>query len=89
MGLGQFSDLLTQGLDVTQKRNVALWKSLQIAGEISKGGPLAIAAAMRAMSEGPSEVAENVAYDSLLHTKDRVEALTAFGEKRSPQFKGE
>jgi methylglutaconyl-CoA hydratase len=32
---------------------------------------------------------ERVAYETLLHSKDRIEALEAFKEKRTPMFKGE
>lgn len=32
---------------------------------------------------------ERASYETLLHTKDRLEALQAFKEKRKPVFKGE
>lgn len=44
-------------------------------------------AAIRAVASG-NEAAENEAYDSILHTEDRVEALKAFGEKRKTKFVG-
>jgi methylglutaconyl-CoA hydratase len=34
------------------------------------------------------EIEENMAYESLLGTQDRKEALTAFVEKRKPVFTG-
>jgi methylglutaconyl-CoA hydratase len=34
------------------------------------------------------EKSENAAYELVLPTEDRVEALKAFGEKRKPVFKG-
>jgi len=77
-------------LDPRGKRLYALGKTLEVARQIALGGPLALEAAIRAVKApgGPSEVAENVAYDSLLHTEDRMEALKAFGEKRVAKFKG-
>ena len=77
-------------LDPKAKREFTLMRTLEVARQIARGAPLALGAVLRAMTGpgGPSEVAENVAYDSLLHSEDRKEALTAFGEKRSAVFKG-
>lgn len=57
--------------------------------------PLALRAAKHALSLSPdiSLAAgldlERACYEPLLVTKDRTEALAAFGEKRKPVFKGE
>lgn len=77
-------------LDPKSKRLFALARAVEVAEEIARGGPLALEAVLRAVAGpgGPSEIAENVAYDSILHTEDRVEALKAFAEKRGVQFKG-
>lgn len=77
-------------LDPTSKRLFALSRAVDVATQIAQGGPLALEAVFRAVTGpgGPSEIAENVAYDSILHTEDRVEALKAFAEKRAVQFKG-
>ena len=70
-------------------------RALQLAGEISVNGPLATRAAKQAISramEFPLEAGldfERASYESLLHSKDRLEALEAFKAKRPPRFKGE
>ncbi|GAB2224513.1 hypothetical protein Droror1_Dr00005274 [Drosera rotundifolia] len=70
-------------------------KALQIAREINRKGPLALRMAKRAISEG-SEIRmtsalelEQQCYNELLHTKDRLEGLAAFAEKRQPLYTGE
>jgi len=68
-------------------RQLTLLKSIDVAFDICQGGPLAVRAAIQALAGG-NEAAENDAYDSILQTEDRVEALTAFGEKRTPKFAG-
>ena len=63
--------------------------SLQLANDICEGGPIALTQAMRAVNgwqEG--EAAEAEAYEVILKTEDRMEALKAFAEKRKPAFKG-
>jgi hypothetical protein len=37
---------------------------------------------------GPALQAELRAYESIIPTEDRVEAVRAFNEKRKPEFKG-
>jgi methylglutaconyl-CoA hydratase len=50
---------------------------------------VAIRAALQAVNGWHSgEEGENKAYEMVLPTADRTEALTAFGEKRKPMFKG-
>lgn len=63
--------------------------SIQLAKDICEGGPVALREAMRAVNGWQrGEVAENEAYQNILTTEDRVEALKAFAEKRKPVFKG-
>lgn len=70
-------------------REKVLATSVQLARDICEGGPIALTQAMRAVNgwqEG--ETSENRAYDVIMKTEDRMEALKAFAEKRKPVFKG-
>lgn len=68
-------------------RMMVLEASVDLAREICEGGPLATMSAVQAM-RNPSEEAESMAYEKLLRSKDRDEALRAFAEKRAPVFTG-
>ncbi len=70
-------------------------EALKLASEIAKNGPIGVAQAKFALNYG-SEASlgvalplESKAYEVTIPTKDRMEALTAFAEKRKPVFKGE
>ncbi|KAK5132858.1 hypothetical protein LTR08_008574 [Meristemomyces frigidus] len=70
-------------------RGLVLERAIEMARTICEGAPIAIQAAMQAVNgwqEG--EKSENAAYDLVIPTEDRTEALRAFGEKRKPVFKG-
>ncbi|KAH0835100.1 putative enoyl-CoA hydratase/isomerase YngF [Fonsecaea pedrosoi] len=70
-------------------RQKVLAASLQLANDICDGGPIALTQAMRAVNGWQrGEAAENEAYEVILKTEDRMEALRAFAEKRRPAFKG-
>ncbi|OAL38648.1 hypothetical protein AYO20_01854 [Fonsecaea nubica] len=70
-------------------RQKVLAASLQLANDICDGGPIALTQAMRAVNGWQrGEAAENEAYEVILKTEDRMEALRAFAEKRKPAFKG-
>jgi len=70
-------------------RKKVLEQAVQLAREICEGGPVAIRAALEAVEGcGFGEKAENAAYEKVVITQDRTEALIAFGEKRAPVFKG-
>jgi methylglutaconyl-CoA hydratase len=66
----------------------------ELAGTISANGPVAVRAAKRAIDRGielPLDRAlayEWECYQETLETRDRVEALVAFAEKRPPRFEG-
>ncbi|XP_022965120.1 probable enoyl-CoA hydratase 2, mitochondrial isoform X3 [Cucurbita maxima] len=70
-------------------------KALEIAQEINQKGPLAIKMAKKAIDEGlerdleSAMEVEDECYKELLDTKDRLEGLTAFAEKRKPRYRGE
>jgi methylglutaconyl-CoA hydratase len=70
-------------------RTKVLNEAVKLARDICEGGPIAIKAALAAV-EGcaAGEKAENAAYEIVLKTQDRDEALVAFREKRKPTFKG-
>jgi methylglutaconyl-CoA hydratase len=73
----------------------ALDEALKIATQIAGNGPVAVKAVKRAMNEGygctraEGLAAERRGYDTVIPTKDRLEGLAAFGEKRKPVYKGE
>lgn len=70
-------------------------KACEIAGQIVQNGPVAIAQAKLAIDNGydvdlhTGLAIEQNAYEVTIPTKDRLEGLQAFKEKRRPQFKGE
>jgi enoyl-CoA hydratase/carnithine racemase len=67
----------------------------ELAGQIVKNGPIAVRQAKFAIKNGMNAdlqtglELESKAYELTIPTKDRIEALNAFNEKRKPQFKGE
>ncbi len=69
--------------------------ALKLAREIAKNGPVGVAQAKFAInygmeaSLGVALPLESKAYEVTIPTKDRLEALAAFAEKRTPVFKGE
>jgi enoyl-CoA hydratase len=72
-----------------------LEEAVQVAAGIARNAPVSLRQAKRAIDGGfhlPLEEAlelENRLYQDCLRTKDRVEALRAFAEKRPPVFTGE
>ncbi|KAG7166638.1 Methylglutaconyl-CoA hydratase-like [Homarus americanus] len=75
--------------------DAAYLKALEIAKAITLNGPIGVRMAKTAISKG-MEVdlgtglsIEEACYAQVIPTKDRIEGLTAFREKRKPIYKGE
>ncbi len=71
-----------------------LTRCLEIADEIAAGAPLAVEQAKHAVHAGMQVdldaglAIEREAYQRVIPTEDRLEALAAFREKRAPVFRG-
>lgn len=66
-----------------------LEESISLAMEICEGGPIAIRQALKAVNGWKrGQEAENEAYENVVNTDDKREALLAFKEKRKPVFTG-
>ena len=70
-------------------RYSVLTEAKVLAEQICEGGPRALRGVLRSVQSGEGEVGENREYEGVVETRDRNEALRAFGEKRKPAFKGE
>ncbi len=72
----------------------AYQRALTIAQKIGEKGPIAIKAAKQAISFGvhmdirSALEFEGACYEKTIKTKDRLEGLRAFAEKRKPVYKG-
>lgn len=82
-------------IEQNERKDAAYLKSLELAKKILPNGPLAIKMAKKAVNSGnqisleAGFAVEEACYDQIIPTKDRVEGLTAFVEKRTPVYKGE
>ncbi|KAH0863190.1 hypothetical protein HID58_080401 [Brassica napus] len=69
-------------------------KAMEVAQQINNKGPMAIKMAKKAIDEGiETNMAsglelEEMCYQKLLNTEDRLEGLAAFAEKRKPRYTG-
>lgn len=87
--------LVNHCVDQNEKGDAAYQRSLALAREILPNGPIGVAMAKMAINKGTEvDLAsgigfEEAAYAQVIPTKDRVEALMAFREKRKPVFRGE
>ncbi|XP_009796417.1 putative enoyl-CoA hydratase 2, mitochondrial [Nicotiana tabacum] len=70
-------------------------KALELARDINQKGPVALKMAKCAIDKGVELDMESAlalewdCYEQLLDTKDRLEGLAAFAERRKPRYKGE
>ena len=89
------SGLVNHCVEQNDAGDAAYLRSLALAQEILPNGPIGVAMAKVAINKGTEvDLAsglgfEEAAYAQVIPTKDRIEALTAFREKRKPVFKGE
>lgn len=70
-------------------RSKVLDQAVAMATDICEGGPLAVKAAVQAMSGWRrGEINENKAYELVINTQDRMAGLKAFAEKEKPAYRG-
>lgn len=76
-------------------KDAAYLKALEIAREILPNGPIGVRMAKKAIDKGinvdltSGYAIEEACYAQVIPTKDRLEGLKAFAEKRKPTYKGE
>jgi methylglutaconyl-CoA hydratase len=81
-------------VDCTVPAGEVRTRALEMMAEMARSAPLALKAAKRAVDEAfDGSMTQGLerewqAYESILETEDRLEALAAFKEKRPPVFKG-
>lgn len=86
--------LANHGVTQNDAGDAAYQKSLEIAKQIVVNGPIGVRMAKMAISKGMQVdlttglAIEEACYAQVIPTKDRIEGLTAFKEKRKPVFKG-
>jgi methylglutaconyl-CoA hydratase len=82
-------------VDYAVEENEAYTKALELAKEILPNGPVGVRMAKEAITKGMEvDIAsgmaiERASYAQVIPTKDRLEGLTAFKEKRKPVYRGE
>ncbi|XP_060056493.1 methylglutaconyl-CoA hydratase, mitochondrial isoform X3 [Erinaceus europaeus] len=87
--------LISHVLEQNQEGDAAYKKALDLAREFLPQGPVAVRVAKLAINQGMEVdlitglAIEEACYAQTIPTKDRLEGLLAFKEKRSPRYKGE
>lgn len=87
--------LVNQVVDQNKQGDAAYHRAVELAEEILPNGPVGVKMAKIAISRG-SEVdlasglaIEEQCYAQVIPTKDRIEGLVAFKDKRPPRYTGE
>ena len=87
--------LISHVLEQNQEGDAAYRKALDLAREFLPQGPVAMTVAKLAINQGMEVdlvtglAIEEACYAQTIPTKDRLEGLLAFKEKRTPHYKGE
>uniref|UniRef100_A0A3P9K293 AU RNA binding protein/enoyl-CoA hydratase n=1 Tax=Oryzias latipes TaxID=8090 RepID=A0A3P9K293_ORYLA len=87
--------LVNRCVEQNQSGDAAYLQALELAREINPQGPIAIRMAKLAINQGievdlsTGLAIEEACYAQVIPTKDRLEGLAAFKEKRRPNFRGE
>lgn len=87
--------LVNYSVPQNETHDAAFQRSMELAREILPNGPVAVKMAKLAIDKGievdlTSGLAfEGAYYAQTIPTKDRIEGLTAFKEKRKPNYRGE
>ncbi|KAF3702434.1 Methylglutaconyl-CoA hydratase, mitochondrial [Channa argus] len=87
--------LVSHSVEQNKCGDAAYVRALELAREINPQGPIAIRMAKLAINQGievdisTGLAIEEACYAQVVPTKDRLEGLAAFKEKRIPHFKGE
>ncbi|XP_060923179.1 methylglutaconyl-CoA hydratase, mitochondrial [Limanda limanda] len=87
--------LVSKSVEQNKSGDAAYLQALELAREINPQGPIAVRMAKLAINQGievdlsTGLAIEEACYAQLIPTKDRLEGLAAFKEKRRPNFKGE
>ncbi|XP_022218343.1 methylglutaconyl-CoA hydratase, mitochondrial [Drosophila obscura] len=87
--------LVNHVVNQNEKKDAAYQQALKLAEEILPNGPVGVRMAKLAIDKGmqvdlsTGYSIEEVCYAQVIPTKDRLEGLAAFAEKRKPVYKGE
>ncbi|XP_051973691.1 methylglutaconyl-CoA hydratase, mitochondrial isoform X1 [Xyrauchen texanus] len=87
--------LVNHAVEQNQSGDAAYLRALDLAREFNPQGPIAIRMAKLAINQGievdltTGLAIEEACYAQVIPTKDRLEGLAAFKDKRPPRYKGE